>query len=347
MSALAVTQEDVARRAGVARKTVSNVISDYPHVSDRIRKRVLAAIEELGYQPNRAAQNLRTGRSGMIGLAVPELDVSYFAELTRLVVQATERRGLTVLIIQTFGDLIREHASLNGFGHQRLIDGLICSPIASSGDDILNRGGGFPVVLLGEQVSVAPDHAGIDHVGIDNVAAARTATEHLLSLPRRRVAFVGASRSTDSHMADLRLAGYRQALASAGVPLRPELVFSVNGYHRRDGAEAGRRILALPPEERPDGVFCANDLLAQGLMRALHDTGYRIPHDVAVVGFDDIDEATYSIPSLTSVSPDKAQIAETAVALLLDRVNGSDEADHDTVTDFSLVVRESTAGPRR
>ncbi|GAB3843001.1 LacI family DNA-binding transcriptional regulator [Dactylosporangium cerinum] len=82
-------------------------------------------------------------------------------------------------------------------------------------------------------------------------------------------------------------------------------------------------------------------------MRALHDTGYRIPHDVAVVGFDDIDEATYSIPSLTSVSPDKAQIAETAVALLLDRVNGSDEADHDTVTDFSLVVRESTAGPRR
>ena len=128
---MAATMHDVSRLAGVSIKTVSNVISDYPHVSDRIRKKVLAAIEELGYQPNRAAQNLRSGRSGMIGLAVPELDVSYFAELTRLVVQATERRGLTVLIIQTFGDLTREHASLNGFGHQRLIDGLICSPIAS------------------------------------------------------------------------------------------------------------------------------------------------------------------------------------------------------------------------
>ncbi|WP_344613111.1 LacI family DNA-binding transcriptional regulator [Dactylosporangium salmoneum] len=337
-----MTQEDVARRAGVARKTVSNVISDYPHVSEGIRRRVLAAIEELGYQPNRAAQNLRSGRSGMIGLAVPELDVSYFAELTRLVVQATERRGLTVLIIQTFGELQREHESLNGFGHQRLIDGLICSPIASRAEDIHNRGGGFPVVLLGEQVSVGPQQHGIDHVGIDNVAAARDATAHLLALPRRRVAFLGASRRGDTNMADLRLMGYRTALAEAGLPVRPELVFSVDGYHRRDGAEAVRRMLTLPPEERPDGIFCANDLLAQGVIRTLHDTGYRIPHDVAVVGFDDIDEAAYSIPSLSTISPDKAQIAETAVALLLDRVGGSTEADHDTVTGYSLVVREST-----
>jgi DNA-binding LacI/PurR family transcriptional regulator len=337
---VAVTQVDVAQCARVAPKTVSNVINGYPHVSDELRRRVLAAIQELGYRPNRAARNLRTGRSEVIGLAVPELDVSYFAELTRLVVEATERRGFTVLIIQTFGDLAREQAALNGFGRQ-LIDGLIYSPIASSSDDLQSRGRAFPVVLLGEQIS-----SGWNHVGIDNVAAARTATQHLLELPRRRLGFIGAG-ATDLHMADLRLEGYRQALGSAGVGYDERLVQKVAGYHRQDGADAARRLLAENGEAPPDGIFCANDLLAQGAMRALHEHGLRVPADVAVVGFDDIEEARYSVPSLTTISPDKRQIAETAVSLLMALMSDGQEATPDTVTGFSLCVRESTAGPDR
>lgn len=328
-----------AARAGVARKTVSNVISGYPHVRPVVRERVLAAIDELGYQPNRAAQSLRTGRSGVIGLAVPELGVSYFAELTRFVVEATEQRGFTVLIIQTLGDLERERAALNGFGRQ-LIDGLIYSPFADTSEDLASETQGFPVVLLGEQIP-----SGRNHVGIDNVQAARIATEHLHSIGRERVAFIGASDGADSHMADLRLQGYQQAIEASGRSFDSLLVRQVAGYHRQDGTAAVERMLKTGA--CPDGVFCANDLPAQGAMRALHDTGCKIPEDVAVVGFDDIDEARYSIPSLTTISPDKAQIAQAAVSLLLFLMDAGPAADDDTLVGFSLKVRESTVGRTR
>ncbi len=337
---MAVTQEDVALRAGVARKTVSNVIRDYPHVRAEVRQRVWAVIEELGYQPNRAAQNLRTGRSNVIGLAVPELDVAYFAELTRLVVEEAEQHGLTVVVIQTVGDLEREQAALNGFG-TRFIDGLIYSPIAINTDDIRTRTGTFPVVLLGEQLA-----SGAHHVGVDNVAAARLATEHLIGLPRRRVAFIGAGALEDSQMADLRLEGYRRALAAKGVAYDERLVQNVSGYHRQDGADAAARLLAENADDPPDGIFCANDLLAIGAIRALHDQGLRIPSDVAVVGFDDVDEARHSIPSLTTISPDKVHIAQTAVSLLRSLMDGQMEAAPDTLAGFALRIRESTAGSR-
>lgn len=334
---VAVTQADVALRAGVARKTVSNVIRNYPHVRDEVRQRVWTAIEELGYQPNRAAQNLRTGKSGVIGLAVPELDVAYFAELTRLVVEEAEQQGFTVLVIQTVGDRERERAALNGFGSQ-FIDGLIYSPIASTADDIRTRSGRFPVVLLGEQLAAGPNH-----VGIDNVAAARLATEHLLGLGRRRVGFIGAGASDDSNMADLRLEGYRRALSSSGLQYDERLVQKVAGYHRHDGLNAAQRLLAENRDDPPDAIFCATDLLALGAMRALHDRDVRIPDDVAVVGFDDVDEARHSIPSLTTISPDKAQIAQTAVSLLLTLMNDGQEVPADTLAGFALRVRESTA----
>ncbi len=336
-----VTQEDVARRAGVARKTVSNVITGYAHVRPAVRQRVLDAIAELGYQPNRAAQNLRTGRSGAIGLAVPELDISYFAELTRHVVEAAERHGLTVVIVQTLGSAERERSLLNAFS-QRAIDGLIYSPIACSAEEITERPGRFPIVLLGEQITFP----GLDHVGIDNVAAARTATDHLVSLGRTRIAFIGAGAATDSQMADQRLQGYREALAAAGLPLEPALIETVAGYHRPDGARAMSRLLTPDASRRPDAVFCANDLLAFGAMRAIADAGLRIPEDIAVVGFDGVEETAYSRPSLTSIAPDKKLIAETAVSHLIALINGGEIEEGDTLTDFSLQVRESSAGGR-
>ena len=297
----------------------------------------MKAIEELGYQPNRAAQSLRTGRSGVIGLAVPELDVSYFAELTRLVLEAAERHGTRLLVIQTSGNLTAERDVLGGYGRQ-LIDGLIYSPIAGGLDELQGRDAHFPVVLLGEQIS-----SGRNHVGIDNVRGPRTATEHLLSLGRKRIAFVGAGRHADSHMADLRLAGYREAMAAAGRKITLPLVSRVGGYHRQDGAVAVKSMLHDVPTA-PDALFCANDLLAQGAIRALHEAGLRVPDDVAVIGFDDIDEGRYSVPSLTTISPDKSQIADTAVGLLMSLLDDGAEFEHDTVARYSLSVRESTVG---
>ena len=330
-----VTQLDVALRAGVARKTVSNVITGYAHVRPAVRERVLAAINELGYQPNRAAQNLRTGRSNVIGLAVPEMDVSYFAELTRQVVEAAEEHGLTVVIIQTLGDADRERAVLSGFG-QQAIDGLIYSPIACTAEEIASRSGTFPVVLLGEQVTY-PD---LDHVGIDNVAAARTATEHLIAIGRRKIGFIGAATKPDSRMADQRLRGYRDALATAGLPFDERLVQGVDGYHRPDGARAMERMLG--EHDRVDAVFCANDLLAFGAIRAIYDAGLAVPDDIAVVGFDDVEETAFSRPSLTTISPDKARIAQVAVAHLVRLIGGEGNDQAETLAGFRLEVREST-----
>lgn len=339
---MTVTQAHVAARAGVARKTVSNVINDYPHVSDDVRARVLQAIEELDYRPNHAARSLRSGRSRIIGLAVPELDVTYFAELARLVVEVAQERGLTVMIMQTLGDRGRELAVVNGT-YSQFVEGLIYSPVALGGADLEKRRDKTPIVLLGERSSQGL----VDHVGIDNVAAARVATAHLVELGRRRIAFIGTQRQPTSEIARLRTTGYREALTAAGLELDPQLVVPTVGYHRKDGMIGMQRLLDQPGP-RPDAVFCATDLLAQGAVRVLLDAGLRVPEDVAVVGFDDIDEGRYSTPTLTTIAPDKRQIAQIAVARLLVRAQSkTDLAIEDSVTDFSLVVRESTTGRGR
>ncbi|WP_219418370.1 LacI family DNA-binding transcriptional regulator [Pseudonocardia nigra] len=332
----AVTQHDVAARAGVARKTVSNVINGYPHVSVGVRERVLQAIEELGYRPNHAAQSLRSGRSRVIGLAVPELDVSYFAELARLIVEAAEKHGRTVMIMQTLGDRTRELAAING-SYTQFIEGMIYSPVSLGRAELENRRDRTPIVLLGERSAGGL----VDHVGIDNVAAARAATEHLIAIGRRRIAFLGSQHRRSSTIANLRTAGYSDALVAAGLRPDPRLVVPTTGYHRKDGAAAMQKLLA-PPGPPPDGVFCATDLLAQGAIRVLLAEGLRVPADVAVVGFDDIDEGRYSTPSLTTISPDKRQIARSAVSRLLTRSQDDTLPPRDTVTRFVLEQREST-----
>jgi DNA-binding LacI/PurR family transcriptional regulator len=183
-----------------------------------------------------------------------------------------------------------------------------------------------------------------DHVSIDNVAAARVATGHLVDLGRRRIAAIGDQPRPQSQTAHLRLRGYREELAAAGLPAAAELVIEVEQYHRADGAAAVRRLLALP--EPPDALFCFNDLLALGALRALHEHGVRVPEDIAVVGWDDIEDGRYSTPSLTTVRPDKHQIASLAVDFLAVRLGGGSAAPpQEVVADFGLEVRESTAGP--
>jgi DNA-binding LacI/PurR family transcriptional regulator len=223
----------------------------------------------------------------------------------------------------------------------RLIDGLIFSPIALGAGDFERRRDTVPLVLLGERVYDGP----ADHVSIDNVAAARVATGHLVDLGRRRIAAIGDQPRPQSQTAHLRLRGYQDALAAAGLPVLPELVAEVEQYHRADGAAAVRRLLSLP--ERPDALFCFNDLMALGALRALHEAGVRVPEDIAVVGWDDIEDGRYSMPTLTTVSPDKHQIARLAVDFLAVRLHeGGAAAPQEVIADFSLEVRESTVGSR-
>lgn len=333
---------DVAKLAGVSVKTVSNVVNDYVHVTDSTRERVLRAIEELNYRPNPAARSLRKGRSGLIGLAVPEVNIPYFSELAGLVIEAAAEQSWTVLIDQTSGKI--EHELLVSEGiRSHLLDGLIFSPIAMGAEELARRRDDTPLVLLGERAFDGP----ADHVAIDNVAAARDATAHLVSLGRRRIAAIGDQRHVPAgRTAHLRLAGYQQALAEAGLPYEEELVRPADAYHRADGADSMARLLELP--EPPDAVLCFADLLALGALRTLLAAGRRVPEDVAVVGFDDIEDGRFSTPTLTTIRPDKRQIAALAVSFLLSRsTDGRDVPRRQVQAAYDLVVRESTAGSGR
>ncbi|WP_328342647.1 LacI family DNA-binding transcriptional regulator [Micromonospora sp. NBC_00421] len=328
--------KDVAERAGVSVKTVSNVVNGYQHVRPDTRARVEAAIAELRYRPNLSARNLRKGRTGVIALAVPELDIPYFAELARHVVAAAVDHGWTVLIDQTGGGPEQERAAAIGIG-DHMIDGLIFSPLSLNADDLAGLDG-MPMVLLGERV----DHGPADHVVIDNVTAAREMTAHLIGLGRRRIAAIGSQRTPEGASARLRLAGYTAALTEAGLGYDESLVAPAPAWHRADGAAAMRHLLASGA--RPDAVFCFNDTLALGALRALHEAGLRVPADVAVAGFDDIEDGRFSVPTLTTVAPDKERIARLAVDLLAGRLDGDRDAPPRELTaPHRLTPRESTA----
>lgn len=326
---------DVAEAAGVSIRTVSNVVNDYPHVKPEVRSRVQAAIEELGYRPNLAARQLRRGRTGMVALAVPDLQVPYFAELAGHVLREGERRGLTLLIEQTDGDKRRETVLASG-PRSQFIDGLILSPLATTPEELPSGESAIPLVLLGERIS----DPRFDHVAIDNVAAARAATAHLAAGGRQRIAALGAAPRSSSAMADLRLHGYGDAMAAAGLPVDAALVVKTPWFTRRDGYEATLRL--IDSGVGFDALFCFTDLLALGAIRALHQRNIRVPEDVAVVGIDDTEEGQFCVPSLSSISPDKRDIAHQALSLLLDRIHGDprrDGVDHQAA--FTLAVRES------
>ncbi|MGC5038666.1 LacI family DNA-binding transcriptional regulator [Streptomyces sp. DT190] len=340
--------KDVARLAGVSEKTVSNVINDYAHVSDRTRRVVRDAIEELGYKVNLAGRHLRQGRTGIIALVIPELDVPYFAELAQHVIREAERRSLTVLIHQTAADREHELAALTGFGSS-FVDGVILSPLALTADDLRERAGAPPTVLIGELLE-----EGADHVAIDNEKAAREATEHLLRMGRRSILVIGGRNDTGQGTAEARTRGYRAALAEAGIPYDPAALLPVTSFRMPDGAEAVAR--ALSGGARPDALLCLNDQLALGALRVLHERGIGVPDEVAVIGFDDVEAGRFSVPTLSTVSPDKAAVAQVAVALLqrrMDESAGSAAVDvpssdarstQDLVVAHRLVLRESTEG---
>ena len=334
---MAVTMRDVALHAGVSPKTVSNVMNGYPYIREATRLKVLASIDALGYQLNLSARNLKSGRTGIIGLAVPELSLPYFAELADAVIDAAEGHGLTVMIEQTGADRHRELAALaRPRGH--LVDGLLFSPLGLGHDDAEQLRVSTPMVLLGERIF----HGPVDHVMIDNVTGTRAAVQHLIELGRRRIAVIGTHPGEVVGTAVIRYDAYASAMTEAGLEPARELAIPAGPWHRANGAVAMENLLASG--EKFDAVLGLNDTLALGAIRVLTRHGIRIPDDVAVVGFDDIDEARYSTPTLTTVDPGRAQIATTAVELLVDRMNGDDSDHHEIVAPYELHRRESTLG---
>ena len=332
---MAARLRDVAEMAGVSVKTASNVINNYPHVKASTRARVEAAVRELRYRPNESARQLKHGRSGFLALAVPQLDSPYFAELaTRLSAEAA-RQDFILLLDITGAEPTAERIVLDGV-RSHVIDGVIFSPLTVSAAEVSGRGEDRPMVLLGER-AIGAD---CDHVAVDSVAAAEAMTTHLVETGHTRIAAIGreAIKGTPS----VRLQGYRRALKSAGLTYRPQLVVAVKEYTRPAGREAMKQLLQL--DDPPDAVFCFNDLMAIGALRACIDEGVRVPSDVAIAGFDDIPECEYLSPTLTSVRADLDVLSREALRLLLVRVGGSTAAPERVRVPWTLQIRESTTG---
>ena len=331
-----LTLLDIARLAGVSRTTASRVLNGRGEVSPTVRARVEQVIEETGYRPLASARSLVSHRSGLIGFVVPirtaaMIQDPYFVTLLQGLSHESARKGLAVALF-----LFDEESDQNGLVDRvigpRRVDGMLVSAYHTH-DSLLDRLVDFDVPTVTMGPNSFPDAFG--SVNVDNESGGRLAGEHLAAIGCRRVALIGGPEDTKSG-AD-RTAGFRQALAEAGLELHPELV-RVGDYTEHSGEVLAASLVA----EEFDGIFVASDMMAIGALRALQSRGVRVPHDVAVVGFDDLDAAAATDPPLTTVRQPIAGVASAALDMLLEQIDNPDQV-RNLVLPVDLVQRSSTA----
>jgi len=325
---------DVARLAGVSHQTVSRVLNDHPNVKEQTRLRVRAAIAELGYRPNKAARALVTGRSQVIGIVAQNSTLYGPASLLAAFEQAAAEAGFAVSV-GSVGRLDRESIAGAVERHldQRVAGLVVIAPVASAGEALEHMPAGVPLVTI--DGDPRRSHA---LVTVDQVAGARAAVQHLLDAGHRTVWHV--SGPADWYDAAGRIEGWRQALHAAGAEVPPPLPAD---WSAAAGYSAGQMLARMP---EVTAVFAANDHLALGILRALSERGRRVPRDVSIVGFDDVPEAAYFIPPLTTVRPDFDAVAQAGLDLLLAQLGGDDGgAPGRVVLAPDLIIRDSVAAP--
>jgi LacI family transcriptional regulator len=333
-----VTRDDVARRAGVSVATVSYVLNAGPKpVSAEKRQRVLEAVSQLGYRPNAIARSLRARRTNILGLIVPDSANPYFARLSRSIEDAAAERGYQVVVSNAAEDPEREAAQIEALLRLQ-VDGLLWVPADLSASHA-GAPEGVPTVQVDRALPPAEAEASGDVIESDNSLGGQLAAEHLLELGHRRIGFLSGP-AEHLHTVE-RLSGARHALGRAGI--EPEVKHGDFGY--RSGYEAGREWCAMRKTERPTAVICANHAMALGVLCAAAEAGVRVPHELSITGYDDIPQARYSVPPLTTVAQPLDEMAREAIDRLLARVGP--KAEHPApvrrVYPVTLVVRASTA----
>ncbi|MGP3533909.1 LacI family DNA-binding transcriptional regulator [Microbacterium sp. RD1] len=329
------TVKDVASLAAVSPKTVSNVLTGSVRVRPETRSRVEAAMRALDFVPNLSARRLRSGRSGTIGVALPELATEFSADLLHYLVEEAHERGFAVQVDETARSPQREQGLLSR-ARAHLLDGLILNPVRLE-DSVIDRVDDLPpVVLIGE----VEQHR-TDRVLIDSRRAAADVTAHLLARGCRRIAVVGGDERPELATATsrLRLAGFHDALARAGLQPHPAREINVP-WSMAGGAAALRELTARGVEI--DAVVAFTDSLAVGVMHELARAGRRVPQDVRLSGFDDVEIARFTTPALTTVGFDRRRFAAEAVRLLAERIETGDLAPRQVTIPHRLVERDST-----
>ena len=331
------TIRDVARQAGVSVATVSRILNRREDVAPATRERVLRVIREQGYTRNRTASALSAGRSGLVGVTLPKIQSSYFAQLADAIVDALYEHDLRAVFCPTRHERELELSLLERLMHGMTEGAVLILPSESSAELLAVQGQGYPLVVLDPKTPVGP---GIPSVSAANITGAAAATRHLLGLGHRRIAAITGPAGWCA--TDDRLAGLHTALAGAGI--EPEAALVAEGdFEVAGGRNAAARLLALP--DRPTAIFAFNDNLAVGAFQAARELGLELPGDLSVVGFDDSEEAPLVTPALTTVRQPLGEMARMAVSLLTRLLAGRPVEALRVELATTLVVRESTAPP--
>jgi len=330
-----VTIRDVASKVGVSPMTVSRVINGSPRVSDDTRRRVLGAIAELGYVPNRLASGLIQRATRAIGVIVPDVGNPFFTLVVRGAEEAAWRAGYHVILCNTQADLERERGYIEDMLAFQ-VDGLLIAAVSDRSHPhlkLLTRNA-VPFVLVDRSVAGVKN----DLVQGDSVGGARQLVEHLIGLGHRRIAMI--TETNDVSTARDRLRGYREALEANAIPLLPELIVETSTRDPQLACQATLDLLDLV--EPPTGIFAVNNIAVVGVAEAVRARSLDIPRDIAVVCFDDIDHASRFHPFLTAMVQPAETFGTIATQLLLDRLAGRvHERRRIVVLPADLVVRES------
>lgn len=335
-SSKSITIFDVAREAGVSYSTVSRVVNNFPRVNPQTRARVQAAMEKLGYVANLQARSLAGGRSGMLGLLVYDLENSYMTELVRGVDAEVSALDYDLMLATTHQRRQKESAYVARLT-RGLVDGLLIV-LPRSLDAYLKdlQTLHVPYVLIDYAASIPQHHA----VTAANLQGMQAGVEHLISLGHRRIGFITGRLETDS--AQMRLSGYQNALHQHGIPLDPALI-EEGDFLEGSGYSSTRHLLEL--ELPPTAIVASSDTSAFGVLRAINERGLRVPDDISVMGFDDLPEASYMYPPLTTIRQPIREMGRVATRLLVEAIMTPSMMPRQVILPTDLIVRHSTAAP--
>ncbi|MDW8844878.1 ribose operon transcriptional repressor RbsR [Erwinia sp. MMLR14_017] len=329
------TMKDVARLAGVSTSTVSHVINNNRFVSEAVREKITSAISQLNYAPSALARSLKINQTRTIGMLLTASSNPFYAEVVRGVERSCYERGYSLVLCNTDGDENRMNRSLETLLQKR-VDGLLimCTESHIPSAEILNRYPSIPSVMM----DWSPFEGGSDIIQDNSLLGGEMATRYLIARGYTRIACIAGPQ--DKTPARLRLEGFQQAMAHAGLPLPPDYI--VNGdFEFQGGYNAMNQLLALNP--LPEAVFTSNDAMAVGVYHALFQAGLSVPQDIAVIGYDDIELARYMTPPLTTIHQPKDELGELAIDTLLHRLAEPGGSQQLLVLTPELIERGSVA----
>lgn len=332
---MSVTIKDIAKRANVSYATVSRALSGSSEISEETKNRILDLANEMGYTPNTIARGLVTKSTYTIGLIVPDITNPFFAEVAQGAGDCANQNGYNLFLCNSNWDNNREMESLNKLFSSR-VDGIIITPVSDDISHIIDMNKKIPIVFAADKSS----NAGISYVITDNHKAGSLATEYLIKLGHKRIAFIGGSKS--DYGTSSRLRGYLDCLEKHNIDVTPDIIMP-GQLTSNSGYTLVKEM--LEKSELPTSILAFNDIVALGAIQAIEEYGLNVPKDISVIGFDDISFASLNKIQLTTVFQDKYKIGELSVKLLIDRITnkGIEENKHH-ILQPKLIIRKTCKG---